>query len=247
MTKPLALLPAVDLAQGRAVQHRPVGVGSATSFGDPVAAALAWQAAGAEWIHLVDLDAALGVGDNRAVLMEIIDRLDVDVELSGGINDDDSLRAALSTGASRVIIGTAALVRPEWCDRAIAAHADRVALGLDVRGRLLSARGSNSVVGELFETIARLDVAGCARYIVTDAVKDGELGGPNFALLREVCAATERPIIASGGIATLDDIDALVEMVADGVEGAIVGTALYEHRFTLRDALARTITTPRRP
>jgi 1-(5-phosphoribosyl)-5-[(5-phosphoribosylamino)methylideneamino] imidazole-4-carboxamide isomerase/N-(5'phosphoribosyl)anthranilate isomerase len=236
----LQLLPAVDVQGGRAVQLVQGVAGSERTFGDPVAAALRWQEAGAEWLHLVDLDAAFGRAENRAVLGEVVGRLDIDVEMSGGIRDDESLRTALATGCRRVNIGTAALERPDWCARVIAEHGDRVAIGLDVRGRTLAARGWTRDGGDLYEVLARLDEEGCARYVVTDVDKDGMLQGPNLDLLRSVCAATERPVVASGGVTELSDLRALMDLVGDGVEGAIVGTALYEGRFALEDALALT-------
>ena len=237
---PLELLPAVDVAGGRAVQLVQGVAGSEKTFGDPVEAALRWQAAGAEWIHLVDLDAAFGRGQNRALLAAIVDRVDVRVELSGGIRDDESLAAAMATGCRRVNIGTAALERPEWCAGAIAQWGDRVAVGLDVRGRTLAARGWTRDGGDLYEVLARLDAEGCARYVVTDVNKDGMLQGPNLQLLRDVCSATTGRSVASGGITELADLEALAGLVPEGVEGAIIGTALYEGRFTLEDALTLT-------
>jgi phosphoribosyl isomerase A len=236
----LELLPAVDIADGHAVQLVQGVAGSEKHFGDPVAAARRWQEAGAEWIHLVDLDAAFGRGHNRELQATIVGLLDIDVEMSGGIRDDDSLRAAMSTGCRRVNIGTAALEQPEWCARAIAEYGDRVAVGLDVRGRTLAARGWTRDGGDLFDVLARLDAEGCARYVVTDVNKDGMLAGPNLELLRSVCAETERPVVASGGITELSDLRALMGLVEIGVEGAIVGTALYEGRFSLTDALELT-------
>ncbi|MEZ5095147.1 MAG: bifunctional 1-(5-phosphoribosyl)-5-((5-phosphoribosylamino)methylideneamino)imidazole-4-carboxamide isomerase/phosphoribosylanthranilate isomerase PriA [Nocardioides sp.] len=237
----LELLPAVDIAGGQAVQLVQGVANSEKRFGDPVAAALRWQEAGAEWIHLVDLDAAFGRGHNRELQAEIVGRLDIRVEMSGGIRDDESLEAAMATGCRRVNIGTAALEQPQWCAGAIATYGDRVAVGLDVRGRTLAARGWTQDGGDLYETLARLDAEGCARYVVTDVNKDGMLQGPNLDLLRSVCAATDRAVVASGGITELDDLRALQRLVADGVEGAIVGTALYEGRFTLGEALALTL------
>ncbi|MDQ4086128.1 MAG: bifunctional 1-(5-phosphoribosyl)-5-((5-phosphoribosylamino)methylideneamino)imidazole-4-carboxamide isomerase/phosphoribosylanthranilate isomerase PriA [Actinomycetota bacterium] len=234
----LELLPAVDVADGQAVRLVQGVAGSETSYGDPVQAALTWQQAGAEWIHLVDLDAAFGRGSNRELLAEVVGKVDVAVEMSGGIRDDDSLEAALGTGCRRVNIGTAALEDPAWCARAIAEHGDRIAVGLDVRGTTLAARGWTREGGELFEVLERLDRDGCARYVVTDVTKDGTLRGPNLDLLQQVCAATDRPVVASGGVSTLDDIRALVGLVERGVEGAIVGKALYAGSFTLEQALA---------
>jgi 1-(5-phosphoribosyl)-5-[(5-phosphoribosylamino)methylideneamino] imidazole-4-carboxamide isomerase/N-(5'phosphoribosyl)anthranilate isomerase len=233
----LVLLPAVDVAAGQAVRLVQGEAGSETSYGDPIEAALAWQSAGAEWIHLVDLDAAFGRGSNRELLSDVVGRLDVNVELSGGIRDAASLDAALATGCARVNLGTAAIEDPEWTSRAIAEHGERVAVGLDVRGRTLAARGWTRAGGDLFETLARLDADGCSRYVVTDVTKDGTLRGPNVDLLREVCDATDRPVIASGGVSTLDDLRALRDLVPQGVEGAIVGKALYAGQFTLEQAL----------
>ena len=245
MSDHLELLPAVDVAGGQAVQLVQGVADSEKRFGDPLEAALRWQGAGAEWLHLVDLDAAFGRGDNRELLGGIVGRLDLQVELSGGIRDDDSLAAALATGCRRVNLGTAALEEPEWCARAIREHGDKVAVGLDVRGRTLAARGWTREGGDLFEVLARLDSEGCARYVVTDVNKDGMLQGPNLDLLRSVCDATDRPVVASGGITELGDLEALTGLLERGVEGAIVGTALYEGRFTLEDALD--LTWPGRP
>jgi phosphoribosyl isomerase A len=233
----LSLLPAVDVADGQAVRLVQGAAGSETSYGDPLEAALAWQNDGAEWVHLVDLDAAFGRGSNAALLAGVVGRLDVKVELSGGIRDDASLTAALSTGAARVNIGTAALEDPEWCDRVVAEYGDRVAIGLDVRGRILSARGWTRDGGDLFEVLGRLDKAGASRYVVTDITKDGTMRGPNLELLREVCSATDRPIVASGGVSTLDDLRALATLEPIGVEGVIAGKALYAGAFTVREAL----------
>ena len=199
--------------------------------------ALEFQAAGAEWLHLVDLDAAFGRGENSALLAEVVGKLDIKVELSGGIRDDESLRRALATGCRRVNLGTAALEDPEWTARVIAEHGDRIAVGLDVRGHTLAARGWTQEGGDLFETLERLDRDGCARYVVTDVAKDGTLAGPNLELLKSVCAATTKPVIASGGISSLDDIAALTALVGTGVEGAIVGKALYAGKFTVQEAL----------
>jgi phosphoribosylanthranilate isomerase len=233
----LSLLPAVDVADGQAVRLVQGAAGSETSYGDPLEAALAWQNDGAEWVHLVDLDAAFGRGSNASLLADVVGRLDIKVELSGGIRDDASLAAALATGAARVNIGTAALEDPSWCDRVVAEYGERVAIGLDVRGRTLSARGWTRDGGDLFDVLGRLDKAGASRYVVTDITKDGTMRGPNVELLREVCAATDRPIIASGGVSTLDDLRTLASLEPIGVDGVIAGKALYAGAFTVREAL----------
>lgn len=233
----LELLPAVDVAGGEAVQLVQGVAGTGGQFGDPWEAAKAWQDQGAEWLHLVDLDAAFGRGSNRELLAEIVGRLDIKVEMSGGIRDGASLAAALATGCRRVNLGTAALEDPEWTAAAIAEHGDRIAVGLDVRGTTLAARGWTQEGGDLWETLERLDREGCARYVVTDVNKDGMLKGPNLDLLREVCERTDRPVVASGGVSTLEDLEAIRALVTVGVEGAIVGSALYRGAFTLPEAL----------
>ncbi len=236
----LILLPAVDVADGQAVRLTQGAAGTETSYGDPLEAARNFLEQGAEWLHLVDLDAAFGRGENTAVIRRVVDELSgsMNVELSGGIRDDESLDRALVAGARRVNLGTAALENPEWTAKVIAEHGDRVAVGLDVRGTTLAARGWTEEGGDLFEVLARLDADGCSRYVVTDVTKDGMMKGPNLDLLRDVAERTDRPVIASGGISTLDDIAAIRELVDLGVEGAILGKALYAGAFTLREALA---------
>lgn len=236
----LELLPAVDVKDGRAVRLVQGELDAETAYGNPLEVALEFQAAGAEWLHLVDLDAAFGRGENSALLAEVVGKLDIKVELSGGIRDDESLRRALATGCVRVNLGTAALENPDWTARVIAEHGDRIAVGLDVRGHVLAARGWTKEGGDLFETIERLERDGCSRYVVTDVTKDGTLKGPNLELLQEVCAVTKKPVVASGGISSLDDIAALASLNAIGVEGAIVGKALYAGAFTLEEALELT-------
>jgi len=236
----LELLPAVDVKDGRAVRLVQGELAAETAYGNPLEVALEFQAAGAEWLHLVDLDAAFGLGENSAQLAEVVGTLDIKVELSGGIRDDESLARALATGCTRVNLGTAALENPDWTAKVIAHHGDRIAVGLDVRGHVLAARGWTKEGGDLFETIERLERDGCARYVVTDVTKDGTLQGPNLTLLKEVCAVTKKPVVASGGISSLADIAALVALNGVGVEGAIVGKALYAGAFTLQEALGLT-------
>ncbi len=236
----LELLPAVDVKDGRAVRLVQGELDAETAYGNPLEVALEFQAAGAEWLHLVDLDAAFGRGENSALLAEVVGKLDIKVELSGGIRDDETLKRALATGCRRVNLGTAALENPEWTAEVIAEYGDRIAVGLDVRGHVLAARGWTKEGGDLFETIERLERDGCSRYVVTDVTKDGTLKGPNLELLKEVCAVTKQPVVASGGISSLDDIAALASLNASGVEGAIVGKALYAGAFTLQQALELT-------
>ena len=238
MSDYLELLPAVDVADGKAVRLTQGEAGSETDYGSPLEAAQTWIDAGAEWIHLVDLDAAFGRGDNRKVIQEVVDAcVGIKIELSGGIRDDESLEAALTAGATRVNLGTAALENPEWTEKVIGRFGDQIAVGLDVRGTTLAARGWTKEGGELFDVLERLEQAGCARYVVTDVTKDGTLKGPNLELLRQVMEKTDKPVIASGGISTLEDISALRQLVPLGLEGAILGKALYAKRFSLEQAL----------
>jgi len=236
----LVLLPAVDVASGQAVRLVQGKEGTETAYGSPIEAAHTWVNQGAEWIHLVDLDAAFGRGSNAGLIAEVVREVHgrVHVELSGGIRDDESLAKALATGCDRVNLGTAALEDPVWTATVIKKHGERIAVGLDVRGTTLSARGWTQDAGDLWETLGRLDEAGCARYVVTDVTKDGTMHGPNFHLLKQVCDATNRPIVASGGIARLEDLHKLADMVPHGIEGAIVGRALYDGAFTLPEAIA---------
>ncbi|MDR3664103.1 MAG: bifunctional 1-(5-phosphoribosyl)-5-((5-phosphoribosylamino)methylideneamino)imidazole-4-carboxamide isomerase/phosphoribosylanthranilate isomerase PriA [Mycobacterium sp.] len=238
----LILLPAVDVVDGKAVRLVQGKAGSETDYGSALEAAQTWQRDGAEWVHLVDLDAAFGRGGNRELLAEVVGKLDVAVELSGGIRDDESLKAAMATGCARVNIGTAALESPEWCKRAIAEYGDRVAVGLDVQFEngswRLRGRGWETDGGDLWDVLERLDSEGCSRYVVTDVTKDGTLTGPNLYLLGTVAGRTKAPIIASGGVSSLDDLRAIATLTGQGVEGAIVGKALYAERFTLPEALA---------
>jgi phosphoribosyl isomerase A len=232
----LVILPAVDVSSGSAVRLVRGAAGTETRYGDPLAAALAWQGAGAQWVHLVDLDAAFDRGSNQELLARVVGALDVAVELSGGIRDEESLRAALDTGAARVNLGTAALESPDWVRAVIAEHGERIAVGLDVRGATLAARGWTRPGGDVWETLARLDADGCARYIVTDVLRDGTLTGPNLNLLREVSSRTEAAVVASGGVSSLADLHAIAALGT--VEGVVIGKALYAKAFTLQEALA---------
>ena len=235
--RPLILLPAVDVSDGKAVRLVQGELGTETTYGSPLDAALLFQTQGAKWIHLVDLDAAFGKGNNFEIINEVIKKLDIDVELSGGIRDDDSLARALKTGATRINLGTAALENPEWTKKVINQFGEKIAIGLDVRGNKLAARGWTQEGGDLYETLERIDRDNAARYVVTDVTKDGTLKGPNLELLSAVAQKTSKPIVASGGISTLLDIENLRQLTSQGVEGAIVGKALYSQKFSLEEAL----------
>jgi 1-(5-phosphoribosyl)-5-[(5-phosphoribosylamino)methylideneamino] imidazole-4-carboxamide isomerase/N-(5'phosphoribosyl)anthranilate isomerase len=233
----LEILPAIDVRGGRAVRLVQGELAKESNYGLPIEVAKDFVSQGATWIHLVDLDAAFGIGSNFELISAVISSVDIKVELSGGIRDDESLERALATGCSRVNLGTVAIENPAWTAKAIAKYADRIAVGLDVRGHTLATRGWTETGGDLFEMISKLDSAGCARYIVTDVTKDGTLTGPNLELLREVCAATSAPVVASGGISVLNDLVELRSLTSVGVEGAIVGKAIYSGAFTLAEAL----------
>jgi 1-(5-phosphoribosyl)-5-[(5-phosphoribosylamino)methylideneamino] imidazole-4-carboxamide isomerase/N-(5'phosphoribosyl)anthranilate isomerase len=237
MTKKLELLPAVDVSQGKAVRLTQGAKGTEEEFGDPLQVALNWQELGAEWLHLVDLDRAFGTGSNFEILKKTVQKLDIKVEISGGIRDDDSLANALATGAARVNLGTAALEYPQWTKKVIGEYGEKIAIGLDVRGNQLSARGWTKEGGELFETLERLEADGAARYVVTDVTKDGTLQGVNTDLLLKIAQFTNKPLVASGGIGSLEDIQRLVSLVSHGIEGAILGKALYAKKFSLPQAL----------
>ena len=238
-SKKLILLPAIDVKDGKAVRLVQGDLNRENTYGSPIEVAKEFTKAGAEWIHLVDLDAAFGIGSNFELLRTVISEVDIKVELSGGIRDDESLKRALDTGCERVNLGTAALEDPDWTAKVISKYGEKIAVGLDVRGQTLAARGWTRDGGDLFETIERLDRDGCARYIVTDVTKDGTLTGPNLKLLRDVCAATDKPIVASGGVSKLDDLLAIQELTPIGVEGAIIGKAIYSGNLNLSDALMR--------
>ena len=236
--KTLEILPAIDVKEGVAIRLVQGELDKQSKYGDPIEIATQFVASGASWIHLVDLDAAFGLGNNFEVLASVIKSVDIKIELSGGIRDDESLNRALSTGCTRINLGTAALEQPEWTESVIKKHGDKIAVGLDVRGRQLSARGWTKSGGDLFEAITRLDKAGCARYVLTDITRDGTLTGPNLELLKEVTSFTKTPILASGGISSLSDVKALTQLTNDGVEGVIIGKALYAGAFTLAQVLA---------
>lgn len=234
------LLPAVDLLDGQAARLEQGAIGTQTAYGDPVRAASAFAEQGASWLHVVDLDAAFGRGPrNREQLARVVKAVaPVKVEASGGVRTAADLDALLELGAARVVVGTAALEDPDWVLEACRRHGDAVAVGLDARGRVLQARGWTSSGGDLFDTLARLDAGGCRRFVYTEVARDGMLSGPPLASLGAVLAATDRPVIASGGVSSLEDLRALAPLAARGLEGVIVGKAIYAGRFTVAEALA---------
>ncbi|MCL2465555.1 MAG: HisA/HisF-related TIM barrel protein [Micrococcales bacterium] len=236
-TPELILLPAIDVLGGRAVQLVRGELDTANDYGDPVEAALRWTTLGAHWLHVVDLDAAFGTGDNADVISSIVATAPAQVEVSGGLRDDATVARALSTGCARISIGTAALEQPEWCREVLAHLGDMVAISLDVAGEALASHGWREASGNLHDTLAAMTEAGCSRFIVTDTASDGTLGGPNLELLGAVCARTSVPIIASGGISSIGHIRQLRGLTAIGIEGAIIGTALYQGLIDLPEAL----------
>lgn len=234
----LELLPAIDIVNGKAVMLHQGVAGTETDYGSPLDAVQEWVRRGAEWVHIVDLDRAFGRGSNTELIKQVIALTgDVKVELSGGIRDTASLEDILAIGPTRVNIGTAALENPEWTAEIIQTFGDKIAVSLDVRGETLAGRGWTKDGGNIWEVLERLEAAGCPRYVVTDVTQDGTLQGPNVELLAKMCESTDRPVVASGGISSLDDLRALRELVPHGLEGAIVGTALYDGKFTLEEAL----------
>lgn len=230
------LLPAIDVSNGLSV--RPGDQNSQESFGSPKDIASGWIASGANWIHLVDLDAAYGKGENRKLINEVVALCTgIQVQVSGGIRDQDSLIAALATGATRINLATSALLDMPWVESVISNYSNQISVSLDVSGSRLVARGSGEEVGELEQVLARLEEFGCARYVVTDVTRDGSLSGPNLELLEQVLSQTAKPVVASGGIAELADLQALVALRFKGLAGAILGKALYVGRFSLEQAL----------
>lgn len=235
--KKLELLPALDIRAGEAVRLIQGDPRQQSEYGFALDVALEFQSAGAEWIHLVDLDAAFRTGSNYELLVEVVGKLDVKIQVSGGIRDQESLERALATGCHRVNLSTSALQDLSWCESVIKRFGTKIAVGLDVTGRTLAARGDNQEVGDLFDVLKKLDGYGSSRYVLTDVSRDGTLEGPNLDLIKSVCAETDRPVIASGGISQLSDIQSLRELTEIGVEGAIIGKALYAQNFTIGQAL----------
>jgi len=236
--KKLELLPALDIRAGEAVRLIQGDPRQQSKYGSALDVALEFQSAGAEWIHLVDLDAAFRTGSNYDLLVEVVGKLDVKIQLSGGIRDQESLERALATGCHRVNLSTSALLDLSWCESVIKRFGERVAVGLDVTGRTLAARGDIQEVGDIFEVLKQLDGYGSSRYVLTDVDRDGTLTGPNLELLKEVTSFTKTPIVASGGISSLSDVKALMQLTDQGVEAVIIGKALYTGAFTLAQVIA---------
>jgi 1-(5-phosphoribosyl)-5-[(5-phosphoribosylamino)methylideneamino] imidazole-4-carboxamide isomerase/N-(5'phosphoribosyl)anthranilate isomerase len=236
--KALEILPAIDVKDGVAIRLTKGELDNQSKYGDPLEVAGEFVKSGVNWIHLVDLDAAFGLGNNFEILDSIIKSVDIKIQLSGGITDDESLNRALTTNCSRINLGTAALENPEWVESVIKKHGDKIAVALDVDGKVLSPRGGSKSGGDLFQMITRLDKSGCARYVLTDVNRDGALSGPNLELLKEVTSFTKTPIVASGGVSSLSDVKALMQLTDQGVEAVIIGKGLYTGAFTLAQVLA---------
>ena len=236
--KALGIFPAIDVKDGVAIRLTKGELNNQSKYGDPLEVANEFVKSGVNWIHLVDLDAAFGIGDNSEILASIIKNINIKIQLSGGIKDEQSLNKALATGCSRINIATSALEQLEWVESVIHKHGDKICVSLDVNGKVLSPRGSNKSGGDLFQVITRLDKARCARYVLTDVNRDGALNGPNLELLKEVTSFTKTPIMASGGVSSLIDVKSLMQLTNQGVEAVIIGKALYTGAFTLTQALA---------
>ena len=233
----LNVIPAIDIKGARAVRLKQGKKDHVTDYGDPVERAYEFQRAGAEWLHVVDLDAAFGEGSNWKIVESIVKQIDIKVEVSGGIRDDRSLDRALSSGSHRVTIGTAAMENPAWISEKFEDLAEKIIVALDIRDGRVATRGWTEETVPYREAIKRLDGVGCLRYMVTDISKDGTLTGPNLSLLEDVASNTESSVIASGGVALLEDIASLRHLVALGIEGAVIGKALYEGVFTVAEAI----------
>lgn len=234
----LTIFPAIDLVKGTAVRLLQGEAGTETNYGDPIEIAHQWREQGAQWIHLVDLDAAFGRGNNREVIGRILKEVSgIQIEVSGGIRDDASLENVFDLGAARVNIGTAAIENLEWTRSIISRYGQQIAVGIDVREETVATRGWTKDGGCVWELLDKLQECGCARYVVTDVMRDGTLQGPNLALLQKVAEYTQKPVIASGGISQLQDISKLKNLVPSGIEGVIIGKALYAKQFTLSAAL----------
>ena len=236
--KALEIFPAIDVKDGVAIRLTKGELNNQSKYGDPLEVANEFVKSGVNWIHLVDLDAAFGIGDNSEILALIIKNINIKIQLSGGIKDEQSLNKALATGCSRINIATSALEQLDWVESVIHKHGDKVCVSLDVNGKVLSPRGSNKSGEDLFQVITRLDKAGCARYVLTDVNRDGALNGPSLELLKEVTSFTKTPIVASGGVSSLSDVKSLMQLTNQGVEAVIIGKALYTGAFTLTQALA---------
>ena len=236
--KALEIFPAIDVKDGVAIRLTKGELNNQSKYGDPLEVANEFVKSGVNWIHLVDLDAAFGIGDNSGILASIIKNINIKIQLSGGIKDEQSLNKALATGCSRINIATSALEQLEWVESVIHKHGDKICVSLDVSGKVLSPRGSNKSGGDLFQVITRLDKVRCARYVLTDVNRDGALNGPNLELLKEVTSFTKTPIVASGGVSSLNDVKSLMQLTNQGVEAVIIGKALYTGAFTLTQALA---------
>ena len=236
--KALEIFPAIDVKDGVAIRLTKGELNNQSKYGDPLEVANEFVKSGVNWIHLVDLDAAFGIGDNSEILASIIKNINIKIQLSGGIKDEQSLNKALATGCSRINIATSALEQLDWVESVIHKHGDKICVSLDVNGKVLSPRGSNKSGGDLFQVITRLDKVRCARYVLTDVNRDGALNGPNLELLKEVTSFTKTPIVASGGVSSLNDVKSLMQLTNQGVEAVIIGKALYTGAFTLTQALA---------
>jgi phosphoribosylanthranilate isomerase len=234
----MIVIPAIDLRGGRCVRLTRGDPSQQTEYGaDPVETALRFQEQGAQLIHVVDLDAALGNGSNTDTIAAIAAEVSARLQVGGGLRSDDAVVAALQMGAHRAVLGTAAVTDPSFVRRQVDAHGDAIVVALDVRDGRAMVRGWQDEGPALEDILPELDRVGAPRYLVTAIDADGTLTGPNMSLYGQVQALTDRPLLASGGVGTLDH---LRHLAAAGVEGVIVGKALYEGALSLTDALAMT-------
>lgn len=241
---PLLLLPALHLVGGQAVQITRGAETPSQPLGDAVALARRWADEGVQWLHVIDVDAAFGHGDNASLVQAIVDSVPAHVQVAGGIRDDASLVRALNSGAARVTLGTAALADPDWCRAAIKHAGDRLAVGLDVDSDALRANGWPPDENVL-TAVTMLDEAGAQHYVVRCTAADGTKSGPSYELLGAICARTQGGVMAMGGISNLEDLRRLRGLVPIGVEGVIVATALHDGSISVPEALR--ITAGERP
>ena len=231
----MIVIPAIDLRSGRAVRLLRGDPGAETSYADdPVAVAERFQEEGARRLHVVDLDAALGEGDNREVVEAICHAVAIPVQVGGGMRSLEDIGALIEAGASRAILGTAAAADPTFVSRAVEEFAERVVVAVDVRGGRVMVKGWQEEGPALEEAIPALDEAGTPRYLVTSIARDGTLDGPDLRLYTQVLKLTETPVIASGGVRDADDIWALRDL---GAEAAVTGKALYERTLKLSQVI----------
>jgi phosphoribosylformimino-5-aminoimidazole carboxamide ribotide isomerase len=235
------LYPAIDIRGGGAVRLLRGDYGRETAYdADPVDAAARWAGEGARYLHVVDLDGAkVGAPKNLEAVRRIAAAVDCPIQVGGGLRDADSVVSVLEAGAERVVIGTAALRDPGFLEEMLTRHGERVVVSLDARhGRVALAGWTEAGKEEVVEAVAELSSRGVARFLCTAIEVDGTMEGPALKELNRIAAATEAQVIASGGVGSLSHLETLARVAGPNVEGAIVGRALYERRFSVAEGIA---------